>query len=296
MRQYPQPLGHVGQRVSLAGGHGARHGIRLVGIEESVQQEVDVLQPQRAEFPATAFRLGQRRALGPADQRHLGSGRVGQALQRPGVQRVLRLESRQRPQAGRSAGIGVQKLVPRRRQLEQTKRVPRGRCIEHDMIVVRGRFRLAQKAGELIERRNFRGAGAGQLFLDARHHRGRQGAAIGRDHALAVLAGRRLGIDVQGPKGGHRFKPQRRGRQFRAQHFVQIRRRVRADQQHAASSVRQGDRRGTRQGGLADAAFAGEEQKAWRGLNERLKGSARLVMRLFRFSTPANTASSFLSG
>ena len=56
-----------------------------------------------------------------------------------------------------------------------------------------------------------------------------------------------------------------RARQLHAQHFVQVRGRVGADQQHACAAVRQRHGRGAGQRGLAHAALAGEEQKAgWR--------------------------------
>ena len=174
-----------------------------------------------------------------------------------------------------------------------------GRCgIEHDMVVIFRRFGLAQKAGELVERRDFRGAGAGQLLLNAGHHRGRQGATIGCDHALAVLAGRGLGIDVQCPHPGDRFHLPRHGGQFLAQYLAQIRRRVRADQQHTTTTVRQSHRRGAGQRGLSDATLACEKKNARSRLDKRqqIAGTVLHVIVAFAGLRPAIAANSSLPG
>jgi len=75
-----------------------------------------------------------------------------------------------------------------------------GGCgVEDDMVEVAAQGRIRQQAGELIECRNFGGAGAGQLLLDAAHDLGRHHIADGIEDTIPI-----------GSCGGHRINLQRR--------------------------------------------------------------------------------------
>ncbi len=77
-----------------------------------------------------------------------------------------------------------------------------------------------------------------------------------------------LGVDVQRTES---LRSRHRGRlagQTHSEHFVEVRSRIRADQQYLLPAVRQGHRGRARQRRLADAAFAREEQNPRRAVEE----------------------------
>ena len=86
----------------------------------------------------------------------------------------------------------------------------------------------------------------------------------GPDDALAVVVRRLLGVDVQRREAGHVRHRRRRRRELHAEHLVEVRGRVGADEQHALARVGEADGRRAGRGGLADAALAREEEDARR--------------------------------
>jgi len=139
--------------------------------------------------------------------------------------------------------------------------VPGRRGVEDDVIELRRGFRPAEQPGEFIEGGDFHRAGARELLLHASHDGGRQSAAIRADELFAIRVRRGFGVNVHGQQPAHVRDGRRPAAQRAAQHFAEIGRRVGADEQHAFAAVGQGNRRGTGQRGLADAALAREKQK-----------------------------------
>lgn len=74
-----------------------------------------------------------------------------------------------------------------------------GRGVEDDMVEVTAQGPIRQQAGELVECRNFGGAGTGQLLLDALNDLGW--------HRIAYWIKDTIPI---GLRGGHRVNLQRR--------------------------------------------------------------------------------------
>jgi hypothetical protein len=101
------------------------------------------------------------------------------------------------------------------------------------MIELGGRLRFAEQLGELIEGGDFDRARAGELLLHAIERRVRQNPAIGLDHPLPIVTSGGLGIDVQRESPRHAGNRRRRGRQLHPEHFVEVRRGIRAHQQDA---------------------------------------------------------------
>src|SRR5579875_1744462 len=121
------------------------------------------------------------------------------------------------------------------------------------MVEGGGGLAVAQQAGKLIEGRNLYRTRAGELLLHAGDHRIGQGAPIRPDHSLSILPCRRLGVDIHGPQVGHVGHFCGLVSQFGSQHLVEVTGWVGADQQHLLASVSQRYRRGTSQGGFANA-------------------------------------------
>ena len=201
--------------------------------------------------------LRERRPLRAAHQDQGRQRNIGQRAQAGLIQRLLRLKSGQRSQAGGPRGARCHEPCPGARQLQQPQRVSGRGGVENDVIVVR---RAGQQLGELVEGGDLGGAGPRQLLLHAPECGLGQHLAVWAHNALAVGPGGGLRVDVQGPKAGHARDARRLPRQTRAQDFIQVRRGVRAHQQNALASVGELDRRRASQRRLADAAFAREEE------------------------------------
>ena len=171
-----------------------------------------------------------------------------------------------RPQAGSATIIALEESGPRLGQAEQAQGVPRGRRVEDDVIVGSGVAR--QERRKLIEGGDLGRAGTGQLFAHRREFLGAGTRADLRQNPLAVGLGCVVGVDVQHRQAGRAGHRHRCVAKFNAEHLVQIRRRVGADQQHLLAGIRQAHCNCGRQRGLADPALAGEKQKSGRVLHE----------------------------
>ena len=76
-------------------------------------------------------------------------------------------------------GAFADEIAPCRRQLQHPQRVSGRGSIEDDVVIAFLDGFIGDEAGKLIERRNFNGAGAGELFLHVGDHGVRQNTAIG---------------------------------------------------------------------------------------------------------------------
>ena len=181
---------------------------------------------------------------------------------------ALLFEARQWPEARRIALAGFEEPAPGTGQLQQANGVP-GRCrIEDDVLVSGGHRRIDQQPRELIERCNFRGAGAGELFLDALDHHFGQNASHRPDNAIAVRLRGRLRVDFE--RGQSRYR--RDGRDAITdpdpEHLPDVGGRIGAHEKNLASVFRQLDSGSTGDRGLAHAALASEEEEAGRLVEE----------------------------
>ena len=140
-----------GKRVVVVGGGG----------QDSVDDDVLVREPDGGEFPMGAGDLGQRRGLRAGHQNQAGAVRVGQGLDRGGVDGALLLQSGQRSQTRGVALALVEEVRPGPRQLQQPDGVTGGGGVEQDMVVLPDRSPgVGQQFGELVEGGDLGGAGA----------------------------------------------------------------------------------------------------------------------------------------
>ncbi len=140
--------------------------------------------------------------------------------------------------------------------------------VEDHMIVARGRARIAKQLRELVEGSDLHGARSRKLFLHALEGRFRQNASVRPDNPVPVGLRGSGGVDVQSTES---LRSRHRGRlsgEAHSEHFVQVRRRIRADQQYLLPAARQSHRGRARQRRLADTAFAREEQNPFRAVQE----------------------------
>ena len=121
---------------------------------------------------------------------------------------------------------------------------------------------VAQEPGELVEGSDLDRARAGKLLLHAGNRSRRQHPTVWPNDSFAVLAGRRLGINIEGKQAGNSWHGRGAVAQRDAEHFVQIGCRVRAHQEHPLAAVGQRDGGGAGQRGLSHAALAREEEVA----------------------------------
>ena len=138
--------------------------------------------------------------------------------------------------------------------------MPGGGRIEQDVVEFGSRAGIAQEPRELIEGRDFDGAGAGKLFFHARDGCVWKYASVRPHKALPILAGNRLGINIQGPQAGDFGHGRRLAAQRNPQHLIQVRRRIGANQQDSFPAICQLHGRSAGERGLSDASFARKEQ------------------------------------
>ena len=122
---------------------------------------------------------------------------IAQGLDRGGEPRLLHLQPRVGTEARGSLGGRLQESRPDARQAEEPQRVPGRRGVEQHVVERHGRLVARKKLSELVERRDLDGARASELLAQLGDLVFGPDGPIGGDHALAVLVGRLLGIDVE---------------------------------------------------------------------------------------------------
>ena len=235
-------------------------------MEHAVDHQALVVQAERVQFVRGARRLGHRAGVRPGHQDDGGQCRIAQGVERGLEARLLHLQPRMRAEARRAPIVAGQEAAPRLGQAQQAQGVAGRRGVEDDVVVA---FSVAgQQRRELVERGDLGGAGARQLLAHGRPVGVAGAGAHLRDDPLPIRLGSRVRIDVQ-----HRQAGRARYRcgcvaQLDPQHLVQVRCGIGADQQHLLAGIRQRQRGGRRQRGLADTALAGEEQMPRRSMQE----------------------------
>ena len=233
-----------------------------VGLKDAVEREHLAAHSRARELAAGALGLRQRRLLGAADQHQRRRLCVAERAHAGGVQLALLLQPGQRSQTRHPGRVGIDEPGPCRGQRQQPQRMTGRRGVEDHMVIARRARGVAEQPDERIERGDLHRARAGQGFLHAGQGAVREQPAVRADHPLAILARRRLGIDVRRVKTGD---PRHRTRllgELRAQHLIEIRSRISGDEQHPPPGADQRDRRRARERRLAHPALAGEEQNA----------------------------------
>jgi hypothetical protein len=182
-----------------------------------------------------------------------------------------------------AAGVALparEVVAPRARQAQEADGVTGRRGIEQHMIVLRGQVGVREQASELVEARDLGGAGAGKPLRDRAQLIVRDHAAERAENALAVLLDGLLRVDLQRDEAGHVGDRRHAVADSLAKDLPNVGRRVRADQQHLLASVDELERGRADDGGLADAAFPGEEDVARGILEEAIGGhEVGLVLR-----------------
>ena len=174
--------------------------------------------------------------------------------------------------------------------MQQTDGVSSRGGIKDDVVVTGGDCGIGQQRGEFIESRDFRRAGSGKLFLNALDDGFGKFAPHGADDAVAIGLRGGLRVDFQREKPRHGGN----GRDLVVanvdpEHLTDIRRRIGADEQHAASGFGELNRRRAGDRCFADAALAGEEEET-RSFFEKFHfdlsaaGTAAAASALFRFA------------
>ena len=229
--------------------------------KQAVDDQVLARQTDGGQFLVRARGLAQRGALAACHQHQVCAGAVLQRGDGGLVLGALLVEASQRAQARGVALAGFQKAAPRARQAEQADGVAGGRGVEDDVVKAARGCVIGQQGGEFVERGDLGGAGAGELLLDPVDHRVRQHAAHRADDAIAV--GLRGGgrVDLQRAQVGHGGHGDDAVADVDAKHLPDVGRRIGAHQQDLPARVGQLHSGGAGDGGLADAALAGEEQE-----------------------------------
>lgn len=134
------------------------------------------------------------------------------------------------------------------------------RGIEDDMIVSPVQRLVGQEAGELVERRDLRCAGARKLLPHILDGCLGQHAAVRRDDALTILLRCLDGIEVGNEKARRLWYLRSLTIQGQRKHILQVGSRIRTHQQDAFTVVCEIDGCGARSGRLAPPAFPSEKQ------------------------------------
>ena len=104
------------------------------------------------------------------------------------------------------------------------------RGIEHEMIEGVEEVRVPEESSEFIESRDLQGTPPGKLLFHALDSAFRQDAPIRTHQTLSVLPRCLLGIDIEGTEPGYSGNLPGFRVQSHAQHFIEVRGRVRAYQ------------------------------------------------------------------
>ena len=140
-------------------------------------------------------------------------------------------------QTDAAAGGGGNEGVPGRGQGQQAQGMTGGCGIENHVIETGGRRGVTEQCREFVEGRDLNGARARKLLFHTGNGGDRQHAPVGRHHAFAIGLRRSFRVDVEGVQGVCFGDQCRRRAQRHAQHFIQIRSRVGADDQHAFAGL-----------------------------------------------------------
>ena len=142
-------------RVSKATAMGS---LGVLRVEDTIENQPHVPNPELVELAARALGLRERGRIGTRHQDERRLCLIAQRRVRGGIERLLRLETRQRAETRRAAHVGFDEGGPGRRQLEEAECVTGGRRVE-DHVVERGcGVRVAEQFRELIERGDLDGA------------------------------------------------------------------------------------------------------------------------------------------
>ena len=134
------------------------------------------------------------------------------------------------------------------------------RGIEENVVEGHVFLIAGQQLGEFVERRDLDGASAGKLLAELGQLCCGPRLAIRRDHALAVGVGCFFGVDVERPQPVDPRDRQGMIRKRDAEHLVEVRCRVGADQQDSLAAISESYCGCARKGRLADSTLAGEEE------------------------------------
>ena len=229
-------------------------------------------QADRVQLAVRRRDLVDRGALSAGDQEQQRAVGVGERMDGVGIDGLLLLETGQRPEAGRVALALLEEAGPRAGQLEEAQRVTGGCGVEDDVVVAVGHRGVGQQRGELVERRDLRGAGARELFLDGADVRVGEQAAHRAHDPLAVGHGSLLGVDLECGQPGHTGHLRHCRPDRDTEHLPDVRGGVGADQQHTSAACGQRQCGRARDRGLAHPALAGEEQEPRCAFEERRRG------------------------
>jgi hypothetical protein len=144
--------------------------------------------------------------------------------------------------------------------------MPGGCRVEDDMVP--GLRAVGQQGRKLVEGGDLRRAGSRQLLPHRRQFLRRRSRFQRRQHALTVRLGGIVGIDVQHRQAGRPGDRYWRVAQLDAEHLIEVRGRIGADEEHLLAGVGQRQRRGGGQRSLANATLAGEEEMPGRAADE----------------------------
>lgn len=224
----------------------------------------DVLaaQPERGEFAVGAVDLGESGAGGAGDEHEPGALRVRQGVDRGGVHGLLLVEPGERSEARRVTLARREELGPVPGQLQQPDGVSGGGGVEQHVVERRDlAVGVGQQRGELVERRDLGGARTGELLGDRGDLGVGQQSPHRPDDAFPVGIGGLLGIDLERRQAGHRGNRGEGVADREAEDLTDVRGGVRRDQQHLLPGAGETQCARTGDGGLADAALAGEEHE-----------------------------------
>lgn len=197
--EFFQIFGDVGEGALGAGFERVGNGVtaRGGGVEDGVEGEDDVGDAGGGEFGAGSFGFVERGRFGAGDEDYCRFLGVLKVLHTGCVDGLLRLESGEGAKAGGAGGVGGDEVRPGGGEAEQAEGMAGGRGVENDVVVVFGGDGVGQEFGEFVERGDFDGAGAGELFFHALDGGGGKELAIGTDYPFAVVVGGGGGIDVE---------------------------------------------------------------------------------------------------
>ena len=201
-------------------------------------------------------------AVGTCHEHERGSRRVGERLDRSGVQRSIVPQPGPWTEAAGGVGVRGEIRAPCRWQAQQSQGVSGRRGIEHDVLVATEQGRIGEQAGEGVERRDLDGAGASELFLERRDLPAREQAAVRADDTGPVVVGRLLRVEIHDVEPGDERHRDRLLTRRDLEHVRQVRRRVGRDQQDTPTAVSERDRHTGRHRGLPNPTLAREQHEA----------------------------------
>ena len=224
-----------------------------------------VLDAQGSQLAGGPASFPQGGVVGTCDEHHGRDLFVHQRVHGCRKAVVMHRQTRMGSEARSPVIVRFQERRPSARKLQKSQRMAGWGGVENDVVVDRSQIAPGKEAGKLVERGNLRGARARELLANLGNLFCGLHSLVGLDHAPPVGFRRGIGIDVHRVKVIDLGNRTWFGSEYDTEHFVEVRRRIGADEQHPVPAIGERKRRGARERRFATSALAREKEVACGG-------------------------------